>query len=150
MDRTALMACALLLFSCAKAPKQTDEQKLYFSLEVRREGHLVAQPKLVGEMGKIARVEKRQPGASLADYRLALFPRSAGAGYHLQLDLDLPDVHGEAELDLLHGEMRQIELGRCAGQLQVSLLVMKVDSPEFRLLMDLDERASLVSSPRSI
>jgi hypothetical protein len=150
MDRTALIACALLAWGCASTPKQTDEQKLYFSLEVRREGHLVGRPKLLGEPGKIARVERRRPGAALADYQLILVPRLSGAGYHLTVQLCLPDVHGEAELDVAHGQVRQLELGPKAGELQLSLLMMKVDSPEFRLLMDLGEQKRTSESPRSI
>ncbi len=149
MDRTALIACALLAWGCASRPKPTG-QKLYFSLEVRREGQLVGKPKLLGELGKIARVERRRPGAALADYQLVLVPRLSGAGYHLQLDLSLPDAHGQAELDVMHGQVRQLELGPKAGELQVSLLMMKVDSPEFRLLMDLGERGLQSETPRSI
>ena len=150
MNRIALIACAFLAWGCASKPKPTDDQKLYFSLEVRREGHLVAKPKLVGETGKIARVERRRPGAALADYQLVLIPRPSGTGYHLNLELCLPDAHGAAELDMLHGQVRQLELGNTAGELQVSLLLMKVDSPEFRLLMDLGERERTSESPRSI
>ncbi len=150
MNRTALIACALLAWGCASKPEQTDDQKLYFSLEVRREGHLVAKPKLLGETGKVTRVERWRPGAALADYQLVLIPRPSGAGYHLKLELCMPDAHGEAELDLLHGQVRQLELGNNAGDLQVSLLMMKVDSPEFRLLMDLGEPERASGSPRSI
>jgi hypothetical protein len=151
MNRTALIACAFLAAAgCASAPKPTNEQKLYFSVEVRREGHLVAKPKLLGQSGKVTRVERRQPGAALADYQLVLVPRPSGAGYHLELDLSLPDVHGQAELDLAHGQVRQLELGPRAGELQVSLMMMRVDSPEFRLLMDIGERQRTSASPRSI
>ncbi len=150
MKKSLMIAFALLAAACASTPKPTDDQKLYFSLEVRREGHLVAKPKLLGQSGKVARVERRKPGAALADYQLALIPRPSGAGYHLRLELCLPDAHGQAELDLLHGQVRQVELGPKAGELQVSLLLMKVDSPEFRLLMDLAEREGAIESPRSI
>jgi hypothetical protein len=44
--------------------------------------------------------------------------------------------------------VRQLELGPKAGELQVSLMLMKVDSPEFRLLLDLGERET--DGPRSI
>jgi hypothetical protein len=150
MKRIALIACASLAWGCVSKTKPTDDQKLYFSIEVRREGHLVAKPKLLGETGKAARVERWRPGAAFADYQLVLIPHPSGAGYHLKLELCMPDVHGEAELDLLHGQVRQLELGNTAGELQVSLLLMKVDSPEFRLLMDLGERERTIQSPRSI
>ncbi len=148
MNRRLAIAGALLAWGCASRTARTEEEKLYFSLEVRRQGHLVAKPKLLGESGKIARIERRQSGAALADYQLLLVPRISGGGYHLRLELCLPDAHGEAEVDLLHGQVRQLELGPKAGELQVSLMLMRVDSPEFRLLMDLGERES--DSPRSI
>lgn len=148
MRKRLAIAAALLAWGCASRPSHTEQEKLYFSLEVRRQGHVVAKPKLLGELGKIARLERRQPGAALADYQLVLVPRIAGAGYHLRLELRLPDAQGETELELVHGQVRQLELGPKAGELQVSLLLMKVDSPEFRLLMDLGQRES--QSPRSI
>lgn len=148
MKKSLAVAGALLAFGCASRPSKTQQDKLYFSLEVRRQGHVVAKPKLLGESGKVTRVERRQPGAALADYQLVLVPRLSAAGYHLQLQLKLADAGGEAELDLLHGQVRQVELGPRPGELQVSLLLMKVDSPEFRLLMDLGERET--DSPRSI
>ena len=40
-------------------------------------------------------------------------------------------------LVLQHGEQRKVDLGGTRGELEVSLLVMKVDSPEFKALMDL-------------
>src|SRR6202158_3281140 len=130
MNRTALISCAFLAAcGCACTPKPTNEQKLYFSLEVRREAHLVAKPKLLGETGKVTRVERRQPGAALADYQLILVPRPSGAGYHLQLDLSLPDVHGQAELDLAHGQVRQLELGPRAGEHEGSVVMMAVGAP---------------------
>src|SRR5512146_1554220 len=52
-------------------------EPLYFSLEVKREGRVVAAPKLLGVEGKPLRVERRQPGASSPDYRLVLFPNQA-------------------------------------------------------------------------
>ncbi len=148
MNKRLAIAGALLAWGCASRTPRTEEEKLYFSLEVRRQGHLVAKPKLLGASGKITRIERRQPGAALADYQLLLVPRISAGGYHLRLELCLPDAHGEAEVDLLHGQIRQLELGPKAGELQVSLMLMKVDSPEFRLLLDLGEREP--DAPRSI
>jgi hypothetical protein len=127
-------------------PREAKAEPLYFALEVRREGRLVAQPKLLGETGRTVRAERRKPGASTPDYRLVLTPKAEGETFHLELDLVLPEIKGHSELALLHGQERKVQLGRWPGDLEVSLLLMKVDSPEFKALMDLaadpDERGS--------
>lgn len=127
-------------------PREAQAEPLYFALEVRREGRLVAQPKLLGETGRTVRAERRKPGASTPDYRLVLTPKAEGETFRLELDLVLPEIKGHSELALLHGQERKVQLGRWPGDLEVSLLLMKVDSPEFKALMDLaadpDERAS--------
>ncbi|MFP2933208.1 hypothetical protein ACLESO_50295 [Pyxidicoccus sp. 3LG] len=58
----------------------------------------------------------------------------------------LPEAEGHSELALLHGQQRKLQLGRVPGELEVSLLLMKVDSPEFRALMQLGERTGKGSS----
>ncbi|MFL5355387.1 hypothetical protein [Archangium sp.] len=127
-------------------PREAQAEPLYFALEVRREGRLVAQPKLLGETGRTVRAERRKPGASTPDYRLVLTPKAEGESFRLELDLVLPEIKGHSELALLHGQERKVQLGRWPGDLEVSLLLMKVDSPEFKALMDLaadpDERGS--------
>ncbi len=128
----ALVGLVLLL-----APAPARAEPLYFALEVRREGRLVAQPMFLGERGRTLRAERRQPGAAQPDYRLVLIPTSEGEKFHLELDLSLPQAHGHSELSLQHGQQRKLQLGSRPGELEVSLLVMKVDSPEFRALMDL-------------
>ncbi|HEX8435038.1 hypothetical protein [Archangium sp.] len=152
MKRSTLMkklwlGLALVGLAClAAVPREAKAEPLYFALEVRREGRLVAQPKLLGETGRTLRAERRKPGASEPDYRLVLTPTAEGETFHLELDLMLPEVKGHSELALLHGQERKVQLGRYPGDLEVSLLLMKVDSPEFRALMDLaadaDERGS--------
>jgi hypothetical protein len=143
MKRSTLMKAWLALalvvgLACITAmPTQAQAEPLYFALEVRREGRLVAQPKLLGETGRTLRAERRKPGASEPDYRLVLTPTSEGETFRLELDLVLPEVKGHSQLALLHGQERKVQLGRYPGDLEVSLLLMKVDSPEFRALMDL-------------
>lgn len=112
-------------------------EPLYFALEVRQAGRLLAHPKLLGEAGKTLRVERRQAGAPEADYRFSLHPVRLGDKYQVDFALQLPNAHGRSALALLPGEVRRIELGHSPGDLQVSLLLMRVDSPEFRALMDL-------------
>jgi hypothetical protein len=129
----------------AVLPSEAKAEPLYFALEVRRAGRLVAQPKLLGETGRTVRAERRQPGAAQPDYRLVLTPSAGGKeSFQVELDLSLGQGQGQGhgELSLLHGEQRKVQLGRVPGELEVSLLVMKVDSPEFKALMDLGAKDS--------
>ena len=99
-----LAPAALVGLACIGAvPTQAEAEPLYFALEVRREGRLVAQPKLLGETGRTVRAERRKPGASQPDYRLVLTPTAEGETFHLELDLMLPEIKGHSELALLHG-----------------------------------------------
>ncbi|NVI98442.1 hypothetical protein HV824_09935 [Myxococcus sp. AM009] len=132
------------------APAPVRAEPLYFAVEVRRDGRLVAQPKLLGETGRTLRAERRRPGAPLPDYRLVLTPRAEGQSFLLQLDVLLPEAKGHSELALLHGQERKLQLGRVPGELEVSLLLMKVDSPEFRALMQLGESCGKSLSTSSI
>ena len=135
-----LVGSALCALVVTLLPASAQAEPLYFALEVRRAGRLVAQPKLLGETGRTVRAERRQPGAAQPDYRLVLTP-SGGGKESFQVELDLALGYGQGtghgELSLLHGEQRKVQLGRVPGELEVSLLVMKVDSPEFKALMDL-------------
>jgi len=144
---------ALTLFllgaGCASTPK-VPGQALYFALQVRHEGKLVAKPKFLGETGKVARVERRHPGAALPDYDLVVQPTPRGDRYQVIIDLSLPEVSAHSELAVLHGEVRQVELGHKPGELQLELMMMRVDSPEFRTLMELSERSEAIETPRSI
>ncbi len=138
----SIAAVALLALGpgCAQAHQKAavaPSQKLYFAVEVLREGRVVAQPKLLGEAGRRITAERRAPGASAPDYTLSLMPVLSGDKYRIDLDLLLPDSQGHSELALLHGEERKFELGRKPGDLAVRLMVMEVDSPEFRALMGL-------------
>jgi hypothetical protein len=134
----------------AARPTPARAEPLYFALEVRREGRLVAKPKLLGETGRTLRAERRKPGAAEPDYRLVLTPTVEGETFLLELDLVLPEVRGHSELALLHGQERKVQLGRNPGDLEVSLLLMKVDSPEFRALMDLTTQPEDKGSGRPI
>ncbi|WNG39661.1 hypothetical protein F0U60_42565 [Archangium minus] len=136
--KKAWLGLALVGLACvASLPKEAHAEPLYFALEVRREGRLVAQPKLLGETGRTVRAERRKPGAQEPDYRLVLTPTAEGETFRLELDLVLPEIKGHSQLALLHGQEGKVQLGRWPGDLEVSLLLMKVDSPEFRALMDL-------------
>ncbi len=138
---------ALFALACATPKPAIPAEKLYFAVEVRKDGRLVGKPKLLGESGKAIRVERRQPGAAEADYRLVIVPAPDGEAFKVKLDVALPDASGSSDLALLHGQERKVRLG-ARGDLEVKLLLMKVDSPEFRALMDLSEASR--SAPTSI
>jgi len=130
-----------------EAPEQAGT-RLYFALEIRREGRLVARPQFLGETGKVLKAERRQPGAAVPDYRLMISPlQRSERRFHLELDVEVPGRKGASRIQMDHGEVRKAELGPRKGDLEVKLLLMKVDSPEFRALMQLSEREA---SPDSI
>ena len=153
--KKAWIGLALVGWACVTAlwalPRPAQAEPLYFALEVRHEGRLVAQPKLLGETGRTLRAERRQPGAQQPDYRLVLTPTVEGSTFHLELDLALPQASGHSsDVALRHGQERRVQLGRWPGDLEVSLLLMKVDSPEFRALMNLTREAEAPDTARPI
>ncbi len=150
MRRFLITSALLLAAACASSQIQRPAEKLYFSVEVRREGVLVGKPKLLGETGKALRVERRQPGATEADYALRLRPEREGDRFRIELDATVSDARGHRELALLHGQEKQLELGRYPGELSVSLTLMRVDSPEFRALMGLVEGEAAARGPSAI
>jgi hypothetical protein len=118
-----------------------DGTPLYFKLEIRREGRLIAMPQFLGEAGRVLRAERRPPGAAVADYRLVIAPVQASEHrFHLKLDVAVPGQQGSSQLQMDHGEVRKVELGPHKGDLEVKLMMMKVNSPEFRALMKLNAR----------
>lgn len=152
MRRLVLIA-ALIGSSFAFAESTGDvPQKLYFAIELRHEGKVVGTPKLLGQTGKVVRAERKQQGAVEADYRLALSPSTSPQSkgkFDISLDVVLPDARGSGHFSVHHGEQRKVELGKERGDLEVSLLVMQVDSPEFRALMELvasEERRAKATS----
>lgn len=136
--------------ACSSVPETGAEEPLYFALEVRREGQVVAKPKLLGQSGQVVRAERRSPGKTTPDYRLMLHPSGLGEGFRVELTLALPGVEGRAEVALLHGQQRRVQLGRRAGELEVSLLLMRVNSPEFRTLMNLETEIGREGAPAAI
>ena len=115
-----------------------DGTPLYFRLEIRRDGRLVAMPQFLGEAGKVLRAERRPPGAAVPDYQLVISPfQETERRFRLTLDVAVPGRQGSSQLQLNHGEVRKLELGKRKGDLEVKLLLMKVNSPEFRALMRL-------------
>ncbi len=150
MRRYLIVVAALFGAGCTGSRPSPSSEKLYFSLEIRQEGKVVAKPKLLGQMDKVAFVERRQPGAAVPDYRLRLLPTWQRDHFQIALDLALHEAQGHWDVKMVHGESRQLQLAKSPDNLQVSLLVMKVNSPEFRALMDLADRDIAGRVPYSI
>jgi hypothetical protein len=128
-----LALVGVLVTACASATDVTrPPEKLYFAIRVEQDGRPVGTPRLLGFEGRRLFAEKWTPGAALPDYRLLLQPDEEGAGYGVSLDLELPTGRSKGKLGLLHGEERTISLD---ARTRLTLLVMRVDSPEFRALM---------------
>jgi hypothetical protein len=116
------------------AEQPESRQQLYFALELTQDGHKIGSPQLLGFEGRQVVAEKRAPGATTPDYRLVLRPRELGAGYKVVLEVVLPSGKKLGEVVVLHGEERSVQLGDAT---ELKLLLMRVDSPEFRALMQL-------------
>ena len=110
------------------APKLEDDVPLYFSLEVRERGHVVARPQLVGSSGHDLRALLRQRDGT-PRMSLLLQPTVSGQRLGLDLQLDLPDEHNlDKTVDLHHAEETSLKLSR---DVEVKVLAMRVRSPEF-------------------
>lgn len=132
--RRFLFPLLLAVAACAtpEVAVQTPKEPLYFAIEMRQGGHLVGTPRLVGFSGKSIVAERAAPGARHADYHLELHPTAKGPGYQVGFSLDLGQGLRSSQLSLLHGQERTFQLDEST---EVRLLLLKVDSPEFRALM---------------
>ncbi len=121
---------------CATPPPELpgSRQQLYFALELSQDGHKLGSPQLLGFEGRQVVAEKRTPGSTQPDYRLVLRPHEAGDGYKVVLELVLPSGKSLGEIWVLHGEERSVQLDKAT---ELKVLLMRVDSPEFRALMQL-------------
>ena len=135
MWRALFAAVLLAVFGCvSRGPtRPKPAQPLYFAVELTEGGKRIGSPKLLGFSGKRIVAERRAPGAAESDYRLVLEPKEAGAGYQLDLRVELPSGERRGGVGLLHGEERSVPLGAGA---EVKVLLMRVDSEEFRALVD--------------
>lgn len=124
----------LLSTACTSARVSAREpDQLYFKVEVQQGGRRVAAPNLLGFEGRHIVVERGGLDGAPPDYRLVLSPTQESGGYRVGFDLEL---HGHprlgGRLGLLHGEERSVQLG---DDVELRVLLMRVDSPEFRALM---------------
>lgn len=122
----------LTLGACERPPEPAHREALYLRVEVEQQGRTVAAPHLLGFEGRHIVVEKRSPNAAQPDYRLDLVPHEEGAAYLVRFELDLPAGARVGRVALLHGEERRVALD---GDTQLKLMLMRVDSPEFRALV---------------
>jgi hypothetical protein len=133
--RFFLMSTTVLLVAvgCATQARVTRApEALYLAVEVQENGHTIARPKMLGYEGKNITVERRQPNAPDADFRLVLSPKEEGQGYGVKLDLQLPSGRRLGHVGLLHGEERRVVLDR---DTELKVMLMRVDSPEFKALV---------------
>jgi hypothetical protein len=129
---TAVVVLAALVGCATQAATTRDPEALYLAVEVQDHGKTVGRPKVVGYEGRSITIEKRQPDATAPDYRLVLLPREEGEGYGVRLDLELPSGRKSGRVGLLHGEERRVRLD---ADIELSVMLMRVDSPEFRALV---------------
>jgi hypothetical protein len=123
--------------ACATEPvRPPPPDALYLAVEVMQHGKRIGAPKLLGFAGHKVTAERHTPGSSDPDYRLVLSPHEAGSGYRLALELTLPDGAKSGDVQLLHGEERRVPLG---NDTELKVLLMRVDSDEFRALMAVPE-----------
>jgi hypothetical protein len=124
---------ALPMTACAvRAPVQHPRDSLYLAVELSENGRAVGSPKVLGFEGRRVEVRRRASGSQQSDYRLILRPEESGQGYRVMLDLETPRGRRQGRVGLLHGEERSIKLD---AETQATVLLMRVDSPEFRALL---------------
>jgi hypothetical protein len=99
-------------------------------------GKRIGAPKLLGFSGHKVTAERRAPGAQDLDYKLVMSPREAGVGYRLGLELTLPDGSHAGDVSLLHGQERSVRMDK---DTELRVLLMRVDSEEFRALISAKE-----------
>ncbi len=126
------VVAAVVMASCRSVAPAESPEALYVTVEVEQHGKTVATPHLLGFEGRHIIVQKEQE-ADRPAYRLTLLPQHQAGGFGVKFDVELPDLaHRVGRVALVHGEERQVAL---PGDTMLKLMVMRVDSPEFRSLM---------------
>ena len=145
----ALAAGAVLLAAGAlrkpqEAAGKGDLEKLFFALRIEAGQQLVARPNLIGETGSrltMQLVDPERPDKTRLS--LEMLPTKAGASYDIQFGLTMPAISPDlqtAHLTLAHGEEKTFRLPGGRIPLTVTLLLMRVDSPEFDAWRELVRR----------
>jgi len=146
MDRRflvlALLVVAALLAACAGGVRTKDDppEKLYLALKIEDAGHVLAKPRLLGETGRKVSLRLLDPNRPEHErLSLELMPQRQGSAYEVAIGLTLDTRHERAEgsLKLKHGEERKVLLASDGRPVGVTLLLMRIDSPEFEAWMEL-------------
>jgi hypothetical protein len=153
MDKR-LMALMLVLVSalasaCGGLMARDDEpEKLFFAMRIEEGGQVIAHPHLLGETGHKLSMRLVDPARpELTRLALEMDPQREGKGYRVKVGLGLPQLEAPrvGELSIAHGEERRLALGT-DGKLTVTLMLMRVDSPEFKAWLKLVEREQQAQS----
>jgi hypothetical protein len=137
MWRGLLFTAFFVVGACAPKPvRAPTAEPLYLAVEVMQGGKRIGAPKLLGFAGHKVTAERRAPGSEDADYKLVMHPREAGVGYQLGLELTLPDGSHASDVSLLHGQERSVRMDK---DTELRVLLMRVDSEEFRALISAKE-----------
>ena len=144
MRRRAWMVVTLLgAVASAGAVIASDSprpEQLYLAMEIEREGAVVARPMLVGETDRELRMSLIDPSRpDRPRLSVDLLPHGEGKAYRVSIRVSTPEraTPASGELAICHGEQRSVVLSEASQPLTVRLMLMRVDSPEFRALMRL-------------
>lgn len=139
-----LSSMLALCVACTGFFGRTEEasiEKLFFALRIEADGQLVAKPHLLGETDhrlSMKLVDPEHPERTRLS--LEMMPTRLGQDYSVQVGLLMPGVSQSpqvATLKLAHGQERRFSLLDGSAPLTVTLLLMRVDSPEFDAWLDL-------------
>ena len=143
-----LLASALALCAaCSGLFERTEPQsieKLFFAMRIEADGQLVAKPHLLGETDRrlsMKLVDPEHPDHTRLS--LEMMPTRLGEDYRVQVGLLMPDLSKApqlATLTLAHGQEKKFRLlddGTSPSSMTVTLLLMRVDSPEFDAWLEL-------------
>lgn len=139
-----LASTVALCMACTGVFERTDEkgiEKLFFAMRIEAAGQLVARPHLLGETDhrlSMKLVDPEHPERTRLS--LEMMPTRRGEDYSVQVGLLMPGVSQSpqvATLELAHGQERKFRLLDGNAPLTVTLMLMRVDSPEFDAWLDL-------------
>lgn len=137
----AVMSAGLV--ACAGLLSHPRDEKLFFALQIEDRGLVLARPKLLGEVGRPVTMKLVDAGdPEHTRLSLQLEPKRIGKTYQVQIGMELAGRTEPlgGELQLHHGEERQVLLTGAQRRVLVRMLVMRVDSPEFEAYMELARR----------
>ncbi len=139
----SLLALGVTAATIALLAHRLEHEKLFFALQIEEGGVILARPKLLGETGlalSMRLVDPEEPERTRL--ALELLPSRTGRAYHVEIALEIPGKGAQisGELELMHGEERHVNLSGTSQAFTVTMLLMRVDSPEFDAYMELARR----------